>query len=412
MSKSAWPKIKTYPRKWQAQGETRTSIGYMIDCHVDGKRYQPKFKTKQDAEQKAKELRARRDALKNIRLREEKNAVRITSLSDTQRTDVLKAFDLLEDGEATITEAVQLMLATKQLLAGTGKNAVDVVRFYMEKIHVEEQITVAELAERYTASKHAAGLAQRTIDDYEWMADRICAQFGDVILPDLNTEEIQGWLLKTENHSYRNKHRHHFVLLLNFAIDRGLIKSNPAKKTVRAKVTESAVEYLDPDQARQLMRVAEASKWADTVVPYFAIALFAGLRPEELNRLDWKDIRLDTSTIQITAKVSKNFARSIEIPANLLEWLLPYRRESGPLAIMRYRKEKITKEAVPDFPYDGARHSFGTYHLALHQNEQKTLFQMGHRKRETFMAHYNGLATKQAAEIYFSIKPSDAGSSQ
>ena len=36
------------------------------------------------------------------------------------------------------------------------------------------------------------------------------------------------------------------------------------------------------------------------MVPYFAIALFAGLRPKEAEQLDWENINFDKSTIKVT----------------------------------------------------------------------------------------------------------------
>ena len=52
------------------------------------------------------------------------------------------------------------------------------------------------------------------------------------------------------------------------------------------------------------------------------------------------------------------------------------------------------------------RHSFGSYHFALHGNSLETSRQLGHRASDQVLFdHYRALATKEQAERYFAIKP-------
>ena len=62
------------------------------------------------------------------------------------------------------------------------------------------------------------------------------------------------------------------------------------------------------------------------MVPYFALTLFAGIRPDyqdgEISKLAHQDIRMDTDVILIEPEVSKvNEKRSIDIQPNLKVWL-------------------------------------------------------------------------------------------
>ena len=50
--------------------------------------------------------------------------------------------------------------------------------------------------------------------------------------------------------------------------------------------------------------MASAEKHFD-LLPYHALGLFAGIRPMELERLDWQHIDLTECHIEITAEVSK-----------------------------------------------------------------------------------------------------------
>ncbi len=52
------------------------------------------------------------------------------------------------------------------------------------------------------------------------------------------------------------------------------------------------------------------------------------------------------------------------------------------------------------------RHSFGSYHYALHGNPLETSRQLGHKASDQVLFdHYRALATKTQAEAYFAIKP-------
>ena len=63
------------------------------------------------------------------------------------------------------------------------------------------------------------------------------------------------------------------------------------------------------------------------VVPYIAIAAFAGLRRAELERLDWNEVDLESNLIEVTAKNAKSARRRfVRIQPNLAKWLQPNRR--------------------------------------------------------------------------------------
>jgi integrase len=73
---------------------------------------------------------------------------------------------------------------------------------------------------------------------------------------------------------------------------------------------------------------------------------------------------------------------------------------------MRKRLDAVRLAAgIKEWPNDAARHSFATYHLALHQNSALTSHELGHRNPNTLFKHYRNLATKAEGEAYFAIVP-------
>ncbi len=64
-----------------------------------------------------------------------------------------------------------------------------------------------------------------------------------------------------------------------------------------------------------------------------------------------------------------------------------------------------TAANLDTWPHDCLRHSYGSYHLALHDDVNATRASMGHSTRETLFKHYRQAVTKSTAKAYFAIRP-------
>jgi integrase len=106
-----------------------------------------------------------------------------------------------------------------------------------------------------------------------------------------------------------------------------------------------------------------------------AIGLFAGLRTSELAALDWQDVHLtgNQQFIEVAARKAKTRQRRIVfVSDNLASWLKPVARIAGPVVADRYRErhERLQRLArLTPWPRNVLRHSFASYHLAFHKNE-------------------------------------------
>jgi len=154
----------------------------------------------------------------------------------------------------------------------------------------------------------------------------------------------------------------------------------------------------------------------------FAIAWFAGVRPEELvpvdsakDRLQWSDIDLEARTIEIRAAVSKTrHPRLIhDCFANLWSWLeaVPEAERAGPVMPINQRNLKKMRRAVADksgmprpWPRDLMRHSFATYSYH-HHGLETTVNNTGHMNEpKTFFSHYKGSTVGGQAAAYAAIE--------
>ena len=82
-----------------------------------------------------------------------------------------------------------------------------------------------------------------------------------------------------------------------------------------------------PDEMTKLLAAAQGSQ---TVA--LAICGFAGVRAEELKRLQWEHVNFEERHIVVPDTVAKcEERRIVPMSGNLFAWLLPLRRSSGPV---------------------------------------------------------------------------------
>ncbi|MBE7496865.1 MAG: site-specific integrase [Verrucomicrobiaceae bacterium] len=176
-------------------------------------------------------------------------------------------------------------------------------------------------------------------------------------------------------------------------------------RAAKVKVIRKAPGILSPADTAALLAAAP-----DEIVPALAIGFFAGLRTAEIERLDWREIDLRRGFIEITAEKAKSSQRRlVEITANLRAWLEPHAQRSGPVRLteMRHkdRFDLARKAAGIAWPANACRHSFASYHLALHQDAAKTALQLGHTNTAVLFQHYREIATPEDAKAFFAITP-------
>jgi integrase/recombinase XerD len=97
------------------------------------------------------------------------------------------------------------------------------------------------------------------------------------------------------------------------------------------------------------------------------VTAFAGIRAEEVKRLDWKHVKLGKGHIEIPASISKTKLRRLApIVANLRAWLAPHRQAQGPVCPfinLSNQDLKLAPKAGAAWKRNALRHSFVSYRV-------------------------------------------------
>jgi len=110
----------------------------------------------------------------------------------------------------------------------------------------------------------------------------------------------------------------------------------------RAKHREGEIEIFTPAELVEILSHAK-----EEIMPFLLVGAFAGVRHIEIQRLAWADVRMEDGLIEIRAKNAKTASRRmIPLLPNLKEWLINYRKETGPVcdySNVGFALHKLTK---------------------------------------------------------------------
>ncbi|MBE2216407.1 MAG: tyrosine-type recombinase/integrase [Opitutaceae bacterium] len=310
---------------------------------------------------------------------------------------------------------------------------------------------VAELLNGKEA-RHAAGkLDSSTLHDFRVRAKKIEAEFGSRFVGDIQHTEIAAWLRKIQKEGGREGEGLSWRSVLNYRlILSGIMKHAKARQYCHANPFDrftledlkglggtnddrnlDDINILSVDESRRLLNAALES--GDTgMLATVVLRLFCGIRTAEVCKLDWSEVHwLDAKPyVHIPAgKAKKRRIRHVDIPENACAWLklcnppakgaiVPgsgnARKDSKAYCA---RFQSITKAAgigrenakggwESEWESNDTRHSFGSYHYALHGDALKTAAQMGHKgSDDVLFAHYRQLVREEAAAEFFGILP-------
>ena len=207
-----------------------------------------------------------------------------------------------------------------------------------------------------------------------------------------------------------NNRRGILSTFFRFAVQNDWIERNPVEKTPSHRISHrrGSAETLTAEQSEKLMAHVEGFN-GGALVPYFALCLFAGVRPcpvfGEISKLKPEKVRLNTGTIHIEPEVSKvRMKRQIAIQPNLDAWLQAYPLDRYPIVPRNTAKSRLKVFAAFGLSHDVLRHTFISMFVAKYRSMGEAALQAGNSE-SIIRKHYLDLKTLAEAEQFFNIRP-------
>ncbi len=371
---------------------------YLVQGWQDGGKWKRKqFKDRKDAERFA--------ALKRVQMENQGRAQRmvLSPLTDEQHEEALQAFDKL---------------------AGTYSLAGAVSYFLKHHRPPEFTIRLRDAVALYLDDKERDGLRPRTLQGIGWTLKLFNTATDNPFIHQVTSQQVEAFLrgLRAKNGTDKATRRtweihrgalHGFFewsCVSDASTNRPFTFTNPAasvrKFNARQVREEQAAKPITTglDEMRKLF--STLMRWREgRMVKHYALLYFAGIRPNELKRMAGREgelLNLKTRTITIPANISKTrHERQISISSNLAAWL-----DAFPGDIIPTNFEALNKKVRKHFKlsHDEARHSFISYHVALHRSIGDAALQAGNSEA-IVKRHYLNTHAQDEGRDFFHIIP-------
>lgn len=318
---------------------------------------------------------------------------------------------MLRDAESMVAKfGVSLPFAIREWVDARtllGSAILGNAKSLADALHGVHDINVKEAAKKFVEAKERAGLSKRHVETIRAHVQLFGKKFANSSLTQVTATDIDSYVTAAKG-SPRTKNNLIATLKTFFiwAQKHNYLRQDRAPVTgMISKLREPSMtpEIFTIDEIKAILKASEPE-----MIPYFALGAFAGLRSAEIERLDWSAIDFETGYIRLEWEITKTRQRRlVPILPNLREWLMPHRRESGPVCPPHHRRKIVkcsTKAKVP-WKSNALRHSYGSYRIAELQDAPKVSLEMGNSPAMLFK-HYRELVTPEQARQWFSITPS------
>jgi integrase len=281
-------------------------------------------------------------------------------------------------------------------------------------------VSLAAAVDEYVATKRKEHertlLSERQLRSIMYELETFKTRFPAAMLAQFSAASLITYLERgTPSLKTYNNRRGVLSTFFNFVFRKDWIAANPVEKTPyhRIRHRRGSATTITAEQASRLMAYVETFRDGE-LAPYFALCLFAGIRPcvlsGEITKLRPEHVRLDTGVIHIEPEVSKvRMKRLVTIQPNLAAWLRAYPLDR--FAIVPTNAQKIRRKVFDAFglTHDVLRHSFVSMFVAKFRSMGEAALQAGNSE-SIIRKHYLDLKSATEAEQFWGILPQGTAS--
>lgn len=270
---------------------------------------------------------------------------------------------------------------------------------------------VGEIVTKFLAERSPQWGSRRTHATANFHLTRFVNTFGKRILGSITPEELDKFV------TTRGRAPHYFLTaqrwvaaIFNWAFRNGYLPHERrlaihSMKPIKAGISDP--EIWTPKELRKMLTVSSVDE-----LPRLVVAAFAGVRTAEIDRMRWANWNSHSQCIILSSDITKTSRRRVvdaePVLTAWMELLSPLRKPDAYLAkrISFYNstQKQMLRQAVGDLKANAFRHSYASYHLALHNDVAKTSRYCGH-SQDILQTVYYQAVTKDAARAWFGCFP-------
>jgi integrase len=168
-------------------------------------------------------------------------------------------------------------------------------------------------------------------------------------------------------------------VFFGWCADEKMIAENPFTDIKRPHVDRREPAVLTVEQAKKMLENTDGQDRA-----YAAIGMFAGVRPEEIMKMNWSMVDLMNGSIRLPGSICKTrVGRSIDLEPNAISWLRTVHARKGPIfsgdASCLTRRLRLAA-GLETWPQDVLRHTYASMHVCHFRDASKTALALHDRR--------------------------------
>lgn len=296
-----------------------------------------------------------------------------------------------------------------------GKSLNDSVTFFVQHLEKEIQKSIVppieDLCRQWYEEKtdnNLDPLRNRTRVEYKSYLNYITRTLGSLKPTDVTKKHIQKLLTEiTGEQLTRKKYLQYLKNFFNWCVENNYITTNPTIG-VKIKITPRDIVIYSTDEVEMVLRLCEEKY--PSLLGYYCLCVFGGLRPSESERVKWEDLHFEGKEIFVNNESKTGRRRFILKDTNTLwDWLTHIKnvRPNEPLnPIVNHQglQKKFRKDLGLTWTQDVLRHTFGTNYYNLHHDLDRVSHDMGN-SNEVCKKHYVREVKQSDREKFWGLRP-------
>lgn len=355
---------------------------WIVDSNLEGKRVRRFFSSKAAAQ----------TYLADLRLQQRESGEVWMSLPPKEQTELLMLREELNRLGVSLSVARDLL---PRLAA-----------------HAHTAVTLDRAITECLASKETAGRRPKYVGSLSVVLTRFGQGRGQQAISAISSQDIETWINQPGSSSgSRATYLSRVNTLFSFAKRRGWIEANPCDRIERITQERGVPTILTNDQVRKALAFTQQEH--PRFLAWLALALFAGVRPEELDQVTWDDVKWDSETLVIDAAASKvRRRRIVHLERAALDWLALAFNMNADLPVPQVSRRRWIRMlrdhlGFEDWPKDVLRHTAASHLLTLKKDAAAVALELGNSP-QVLLTHYRELVTREQAAEFWAIRPTEA----
>lgn len=275
----------------------------------------------------------------------------------------------------------------------------------VESVVTVQAVTLEQAINRLIVAKRLANCRPRYVKSLELYLKQFATGREKEPLASFDVHAIESWMAsRNEALTTRASNIGRLSALFSFGERRGWVVRNPCRQLERVHIDQQPPRILSVEQCERLMRWAQFHR--PGALAFLSLALFAGVRPEETERINWN--AYSDGKVVIDAAASKvRRRRVVDLHKTADEWVKA--SKSAPLPITRITRKRILQQArqvlgMDAWPQDVLRHTAASFLMAIHRDAGLVADWLGNSP-SILLRHYRQLVTDSDAEAFWAIRP-------